>query len=220
VRLNLFWKLGFAFFALLIAVLLPVDFYAERALRRDYERSGFEQLAAIARIALAHPPQLVNCSYTASREFACIETWVAQMAASGVRVTVIASNGQVLADSQSDPSTMENHAGRPEIRDAFAKGDGQSIRHSVTIKSDLITPVAPRFAMPLPRAMASPFATASPSRVICFIMPFGCPLLARRPWSCVSLYLCKPWTRRSGNSAGAFGWRRSSCCSLLARRPC
>ena len=159
-RLNLFWKLGFAFFALLIAVLLPVDFYAERALRRDYERSGFEQLAAIARIALAHPPQLVNCSYTASREFACIETWVAQMAASGVRVTVIASNGQVLADSQSDPSTMENHAGRPEIRDAFAKGDGQSIRHSVTIKSDLLyyavrlspagaRPVVLRFALPL-----------------------------------------------------------------------
>ena len=56
-RLNLFWKLGFAFFALLIAVLLPVDFYAERALRRDYERAGFEQLAAIARIALANPPQ-------------------------------------------------------------------------------------------------------------------------------------------------------------------
>jgi len=160
VRLNLFWKLGLAFFALLIAVLLPVDFYAERALRRDYERNGFEQLAAIARIALAHPPQLVNCSYTASREFACIETWVAQMAASGVRVTVIASNGQVLADSQSDPSTMENHAGRPEIRDAFAKGDGQSIRHSVTIKSDLLyyavrlspvgaPPVVLRFALPL-----------------------------------------------------------------------
>jgi len=56
VRLNLFWKLGVAFFALLIAVLLPVDFYAERALRRDYERAGFDELAAVARIALAHPP--------------------------------------------------------------------------------------------------------------------------------------------------------------------
>jgi hypothetical protein len=50
VRLNLFWKLGFAFFALLIAILLPVDFYAERALRRDYERAGFDQLASIARM--------------------------------------------------------------------------------------------------------------------------------------------------------------------------
>jgi len=56
VRLNLFWKLGFAFFALLIAILLPVDFYAERALRRDYERAGFDQLASIAHIALRSPP--------------------------------------------------------------------------------------------------------------------------------------------------------------------
>src|SRR5437016_118223 len=82
------------------------------------------------------------------------------MAASNVRVTVINADGQVLADSQSDPSTMENHAGRPEIRDAFAKGDGQSIRHSVTIKSDLLyyavrlspagaPPVVLRFALPL-----------------------------------------------------------------------
>jgi len=162
VRLNLFWKLGFAFFALLIAVLLPVDFYAERALRRDYERAGFEQLAAIARIALANPPQTASLTITSSPpgDRAALRDWVAKIAASNDRVTVIAADGQVLADSQSDPSTMENHAGRPEIRDALAKGDGQSIRHSVTINRDLLyyavrlssagaPPVVLRFALPL-----------------------------------------------------------------------
>jgi two-component system phosphate regulon sensor histidine kinase PhoR len=162
VRLNLFWKLGFAFFALLIAVLLPVDFYAERALRRDYERAGFEQLAAIARIALANPPQPSSLSPTPSApaDRAALRDWVAKMAASNVRVTVITADGLVLADSQSDPSTMENHAGRPEIRDAFAKGDGQSIRHSVTLDNNLLyhavrfsvaggSPVVLRFALPL-----------------------------------------------------------------------
>ncbi|PYU83764.1 MAG: hypothetical protein DMG51_11635, partial [Acidobacteria bacterium] len=109
-RLNLFWKLGFAFFALLIAVLLPVDFYAERALRRDYERAGFEQLAAIARIALAYPPEPAALAPSHPLDSAGLRGWVAKMAASGVRVTVIASDGQVLADSQSDPQTMENHA--------------------------------------------------------------------------------------------------------------
>jgi len=160
VRLNLFWKLGFAFFALLIAVLLPVDFYAERALRRDYERSGFEQLAAIARIALAHPPQAIAPNSYAPVDPAPLNDWVAQMAASGVRVTVITSDGQVLADSQSDPATMENHAGRPEIHDALAVGAGQSIRHSVTINRELLyyavrlpvaggPPLILRFASPL-----------------------------------------------------------------------
>jgi two-component system phosphate regulon sensor histidine kinase PhoR len=160
VRLNLFWKLGFAFFALLIAVLLPVDYYAQRALRRDYERSGFDQLAAIARIALASPPQGSSLSATQTEDSAKLRDWVTKMAASGVRVTVIAADGLVLADSQSDPSTMENHAGRPEIKDAFAGGAGQSIRHSVTINRDLlyyavrlsaadVSPVVLRFALPL-----------------------------------------------------------------------
>jgi two-component system, OmpR family, phosphate regulon sensor histidine kinase PhoR len=160
VRLNLFWKLGFAFFALLVAVLLPVDFYAERALRRDYERNGFEQLAAIAHMALAHPPQALTPTLNAPVDTGHLRDWVAQTASSGVRVTVITSDGQVLADSQSDPSTMENHAERPEIRDALANGDGQSMRRSVTVGRDLLyyavrlpvaggPPVILRFASPL-----------------------------------------------------------------------
>ena len=159
-RLNFFWKLGFAFFGLLIAVLLPVDFYAERALRRDYERAGFEQLAAIARIALVHPPRFSSLSPIHPEESGDLHNWVAQMAASGARVTVITSDGQVLADSQSNPQTMENHAGRPEIGEALANGAGSSIRHSVTIRRDLLyyavrlpvaagSPVILRFALPL-----------------------------------------------------------------------
>jgi len=138
VRLNLFWKLSLAFFALLVAVLLPVDFYAERALRRNYERAGFEELAAVARIALARPPQPADLSSPVPAYGALLQDWVARMAASGVRLTVIASDGQVLADSQSDPSTTENYAGRPEIQDAFAKGDGQAVRRNATINRDLL----------------------------------------------------------------------------------
>ena len=159
-RLNLFWKLGFAFFALLIAVLLPVDYYAERNLRRDYERAGFDQLAAIARIALASPPPASVLATNSRSPSPALREWVAKMAASNVRVTVITSDGLVLADSQSDPQTMENHSGRPEIRDALANGEGQSVRHSVTINRDLLyyaarysvpggPPVVLRFATPL-----------------------------------------------------------------------
>jgi two-component system phosphate regulon sensor histidine kinase PhoR len=160
VRPNLFWKLGFAFFALLIAVLLPVDFYAEQALRRDYERAGFEQLSSLARIALARLPQWSVASDAASAETEDLHSWVDRMAASGARVTVIAGNGQVLADSQSGPLAMENQGESPEIRDAFAQGVGQSMRHSVTFNRDLLyyavrlekanePPVVLRFALPL-----------------------------------------------------------------------
>jgi two-component system phosphate regulon sensor histidine kinase PhoR len=138
VRLNLFWKFTFAFLALLVGVLLAVDFFAERSLRNNYERTGFEQLTAIAGIARAHPPQWAPASEGHPEDLTALRDWVAQMAASGARVTVITSDGHVLADSQSDPRTMENHATRPEILEAMAKGDGRSIRHSVTIKRDLL----------------------------------------------------------------------------------
>src|SRR5260370_23700618 len=106
VRLNLFWKLGFAFFALLIAVLLPVDFYAERALRRNYDRAGFEQLAAVARIALANPPQASSLSPSHPEDSVGLRGWVAKMAGSGVRWTVIASDAPGLGAWQSDAAPM------------------------------------------------------------------------------------------------------------------
>lgn len=121
-----------------MGVLLAVDFFVERSLRNDYERTGFEQLTAIARIAQAHPPQWAPDSAGRREDLSALRDWVAQMAASGARVTVITADGHVLADSQSDPQTMENHATRPEILEAMAKGDGRSIRHSVTINRDLL----------------------------------------------------------------------------------
>ena len=136
-RLNLFWKLGLTFLALLLGVLLAVDFYAERALRHGYER-GFEQLAAIARIAQARPPQIPSPPPALAGGVSSLTVWTQAIAASGARVTVIDPSGLVLADSQADPDTMENHANRPEIRAAFEHGSGQSVRYSRTLGRDLL----------------------------------------------------------------------------------
>jgi two-component system, OmpR family, phosphate regulon sensor histidine kinase PhoR len=138
VRRNLFTKLTLVFFVLLLSALAAVDFFADRALRRDYERRGFEQLHTIARIALENPPQFSTVPPTDPQEIAALQSWIRRMATSGARVTVIAADGTVLADSQSDPRTMENHAGRPEVAQAMAEGRGRSIRHSATVNRELL----------------------------------------------------------------------------------
>jgi two-component system, OmpR family, phosphate regulon sensor histidine kinase PhoR len=138
VRRNLFKKLALVFFVLVLGVLAAVDYFADRALRRDYERRGFEQLHTIARIAQENPPQFSAVPPTDPQEIAALQTWIRRLAASGARVTVIAADGTVLADSQSDPQTMENHARRPEIAQAMAEGSGRSIRHSATVNRDLL----------------------------------------------------------------------------------
>lgn len=159
-RRNLLSKLGLTFFALLLCVMLAVDFFAERALRHDYERTGFNQLTSIARIAQARAPQLPAMPPLKPEDVAALHNWVEQLAAGGERVTVISGDGLVYADSQSDPQTMESHADRPEIRDALLKGEGRSIRHSITLNRDLLyyavrqntaagPPVILRFALPV-----------------------------------------------------------------------
>ena len=57
------------------------------------------------------------------------------------RVTIIAGNGQVVGDSEVSPpelTTLDNHASRPEVRDAIAKGQGSSIRYSETLRTDML----------------------------------------------------------------------------------
>ena len=55
----------------------------------------------------------------------------------GTRVTWIGADGDVLYDSARGQETMENHAGRPEVRSAFQKGEGQDIRRSDTVGQEM-----------------------------------------------------------------------------------
>ena len=49
------------------------------------------------------------------------------------RITLVDREGTVLYDNREDPSTMENHAGREEIREAMLLGHGTAVRQSATL---------------------------------------------------------------------------------------
>lgn len=51
-----------------------------------------------------------------------------------VRITIIGNSGVVYGDSVEDYEAMDNHKGRPEIREAIATGFGASSRNSKTTK--------------------------------------------------------------------------------------
>lgn len=51
-----------------------------------------------------------------------------------VRITVIDPTGAVVYDSNADVERMDNHADRPEVREALEKGEGSSIRQSSTMQ--------------------------------------------------------------------------------------
>ncbi len=54
------------------------------------------------------------------------------------RITIIKTNGVVIFDSDEDYRLMENHSNRIEVREAMSGKIGKSIRHSKTLKSDML----------------------------------------------------------------------------------
>lgn len=56
----------------------------------------------------------------------------------GVRVTIIDSEGNVLFESNRDPKGMENHLNRPEIQEALQYGTGSAVRHSKSVGKDFL----------------------------------------------------------------------------------
>ena len=137
-----------------------MDFLAERALRASYENDAYRELQSLVRLIRVHPLPVTSFPPQTPDEISVLHGWVTNAAKSGARVTIIASDGRVLADSESETGTMENHGGREEVSGAFQTGEGRAIRDSVSVKRPLIyyavreslpdgTPIVLRLALPM-----------------------------------------------------------------------
>ncbi len=152
-HLRLFWKLGLSYLALLLFALTAVYLYTSRIWERNFLESAYRNLDALARIAESRPPD--------PSDGKALAAWTKWMSGSGARVTVIALDGVVLADSDQDPARMENHGDRPEVRMALAEGRGRATRFSKTVERDLVY-----LAVRVPKATSHPL-------VIRFAQPLG-----------------------------------------------
>ena len=54
------------------------------------------------------------------------------------RVTLIFPDGTVAGDSDENPTRMDNHSDRPEVKEALAGKTGSSVRYSHTVKANLM----------------------------------------------------------------------------------
>ncbi|WP_066688839.1 sensor histidine kinase [Christensenella intestinihominis] len=92
------------------------------------------------------------------------------------RITIIAEDGTVLADTQADSRQTENHLERPEVQQALAGGFGTAVRYSETTGKDMIyvakqmpDGIIVRNSMPLANATAVVNQTL-PVIIIVFIL--------------------------------------------------
>ena len=116
---------------------------------------------------------------------------------SGTRATVIDTAGHVLADSQADPATMENHATRPEFKEILnGNSVGMSQRHSATVGIDYLYVAVPipggavRMAYPLALISAT-LASAQRNLIFASIAALLSVLL-------LAAYIAQKFSRRLG----------------------
>ena len=152
---RLFWKIGLVYFLMLLIVLIVLDIYVVQALKREYLQGAFAQLESISRLASERQPDF--------SEPVRVAEWIHWLARSGVRITLVSSDGKVVADSEEDSARMANHRGRPEIGAALSDGSGRAVRYSTTLRHDLVyyalrldaadgPPLIVRFSIPVYRA--------------------------------------------------------------------
>jgi len=128
-RSPIFRKLFLSACLVITATLFVLDFYLSRYMARRQVVNVEQRLAAQGRLLTAEAVVTPRGG---------LEGWAkAAGARAQARLTIIDPTGVVLADSQHDPETMENHVGRPEIRQAIQEGSGSSVRHSATLDRDL-----------------------------------------------------------------------------------
>ena len=65
-------------------------------------------------------------------------SYLASLESEDIRLTWVGADGAVLYDTESDASSMENHADREEIREALQTGHGESSRYSTTLTEETI----------------------------------------------------------------------------------
>jgi two-component system, OmpR family, phosphate regulon sensor histidine kinase PhoR len=144
---RIFLKVLVGFVAVIAVATLTMDISIrhtwENSLRNDIERLLGQSAQTFAlRIQNDHQHSLQQIAEEEAR-------------ITGTRATIIARDGTVLADSEADPKTMENHAGRPEIATALKGGIGSSTRLSRTVGVEFLYVAVPsgdqvaRLAYPL-----------------------------------------------------------------------
>ena len=185
-RSRIFLKLLAVFVLVIAAAVVTVDFSIrsawEKSLRQEIERNLTQKT-----VLFAHRVEI-------DRSHSLTEIAAQEALAAGARATIIDPNGKLLADSEANPSSMENHARLKEFAAALQGNVGSDERRSRTLGVAFLYVAAPvsggaaRFAYPLSDVEAATkrdrrtllFASAMAFVVALLIAAIAAQYMARR----------------------------------------
>ena len=127
---------GFLVVIILLAVLAPLLVFG--TIRSRFTSAAFTDLSRTAgalEITVAHLLEHDSASLDSLTDIIGPSL--------GIRITIIARDGTVLADSEEQPDSMENHRTRPEVICAFNGKVGNTTRYSETMGREMLYAAVP-----------------------------------------------------------------------------
>ncbi len=127
---------GYLFIIILLAVLAPLLVFG--TVKSRFTSAAFTDLTRTAEaleITVAHLLEHDSASLDSLTDIIGPRL--------GIRITIIARDGTVLADSEEQPDSMENHRTRPEVICAFNGRTGNTTRYSETLRRNMLYAAVP-----------------------------------------------------------------------------
>ena len=125
-KIRLFYKLFATFLAVGVLAVAAAGWLIERQLRSGLTRWIEDDLASQARIIALMPPEEIGNNHRRLAEYA------------RARLTLVDAAGRVTADSDTQARNAGSHLHRTEIEEARLKGLGTAVRHSRTLRTDML----------------------------------------------------------------------------------
>ncbi len=128
-RKSLHRTLFLTYVAVILAAIMLIGLLTALKVRSSYLARASLDLEAIAGLVMRQIAVDFQPEYCSQLDSVC--KVLGEVSKS--RITFIHRSGMVLGDSHENPQNMENHADRPEIKNAIAQGEGISTRMSPTL---------------------------------------------------------------------------------------
>lgn len=132
-NIRLFRQIFIAALLIIIPSIFATTWYGTRMIQSFYYQEMQRDIGDRALLLRPHILQLLGGPGEQLQEFCRRTGRIAK-----TRITVIDGNGTVLADSNENPTQMDNHGTRPEIRTAMDGTVGASLRFSKTLNQNML----------------------------------------------------------------------------------
>lgn len=138
-RNSLIWRIAAPFILLSILIIGGLAFFSSNIVRQIYIERTQVNLLSEARLTREQAlPFLTHQEFAAANDLA-----VRSAALTKTRVTFILADGEVIGDSETDPTKMENHFARPEVQAALQQQENTQTRFSTTLKKEMLYAAVP-----------------------------------------------------------------------------